>query len=511
MTPLAMLARLEQRLPLLTSGSRDLPDRQQTLRRTLDWSHDLLSNDERTLFRRLSLFAGGFTMEAAQAVADPFGKLSVDPMEGISSLLDKSLLWPSSGDDGEARFMMLQTVRDYALELLAASGEEPAARKAHAAYFVVLAQEGGQSLAGGERPEWLARLTQEHDNIRAALAWLLREKNASWGLQLATSMFYFWERSEHLAEGFRWLTALLALPDAPLEQQLCGRALFEAGVLSSSVGAPERGVELIERSLEIARERNDGWSIAVACNALGVILRDMDEFDRAASSLEESLAQWLDLGDRHNHARSLSNLARVRQMQKDFDTAARLYAEAERSFQALGDDLSAAWAINHQGDIARNRKNWSEAEQRYASALSAFRELGDSWGIATSLVDLGTVARERGRLPAAENLFSRSLDEFAELRHQRGIARVAEAMALVSIDLGDHARALTLAGAASRIRETLTVPLSDEERESLESRLEAAREACGAEIARKAWQYGRRMQTEDLVSFARSAPDEELQ
>jgi tetratricopeptide (TPR) repeat protein len=247
----------------------------------------------------------------------------------------------------------------------------------------------------------------------------------------------------------------------------------------------------------------------VASNAVGVILRDVGEHERAAAALEESLTEWRDLGDRRNYARSLSNLAQVRQMQRDFDTAARLYAEAEQVFEELGDELSAAWEINHQGDVARGRSNWPEAERLYASALSAFRGLNDGWGVATSLIDLGTVAREQGRLPAAENLYSQSLDEFARLGHQRGIARVLEALATLSVEMEGHPRALTLAGAASRIRETITVPLAEEERQSLESALQKAREACGPGQSRKAWNYGRTLPTAEILRLAQSWPEDE--
>ncbi|MCA1732568.1 MAG: protein kinase, partial [Acidobacteria bacterium] len=203
MTPRAMLGRIGERLKLLTGGARDLPGRQQTLRRTLDWSYELLAPGEQALIRRLSVFAGSFTLEQAEAIADPFGRLELDIIDGVGSLVDKSLLVRKGEEDGEPRFAMLGMVRDYAAEQLARSGEESQTRKAHAAYYLVLAEEGTRTLPREEHAALMARLAREHDNIRSALEWATGGGETEWGLRISVGIFPFWERSEHLTEGRR--------------------------------------------------------------------------------------------------------------------------------------------------------------------------------------------------------------------------------------------------------------------------------------------------------------------
>jgi len=202
LAPAAILGRLENRLRLLTGGARDLPERQQTLRRAMDWSHDLLTGEEQKLFRRLAVFVGGFTLEAAEAASNAGGDLDLDVFDGVASLVDKSLLQQTGESAGEARFGMLETIREYGLERLAASGEEAATRRAHAAYFLIMAEDGAPHLAGGgEQALWLERFFAEHDNIRAALGWLTRTGNADWGLRLALSLSQFWLEHAHPTEG----------------------------------------------------------------------------------------------------------------------------------------------------------------------------------------------------------------------------------------------------------------------------------------------------------------------
>ena len=220
--PAAMLGRLESRLQILTGGARDLPARQQTLRAAIAWSHDLLGEAEQRLFRRLSVFIGGCTFEAAEAVADTKQDLGVDVIDGIESLVNKSLLQLSEHPDGESRLTMMETVREYALERLVESGEDEAVRKSHAAYFLVLTEEAASALEGADQSVWVERLDRDRDNIRAAIDWLLRSKNAGWGLRLVTAMLRYWELRELFSEGRQRLSAMLALPAA-------GRAIGREG------------------------------------------------------------------------------------------------------------------------------------------------------------------------------------------------------------------------------------------------------------------------------------------
>ncbi|HEY0592704.1 MAG TPA: protein kinase [Thermoanaerobaculia bacterium] len=501
MTPRAMLGRIGERLKLLTGGARDLPGRQQTLRRTLDWSYELLTPGEQALIRRLAVFAGGFTLEGAEAVADPFGRLPIDIVDGIGSLVDKSLLVRKGEQEGEPRFTMLGMVRDYAAEQLAASGEEEETRKAHAAYYLVLAEEGAQASRRDEQAHWMTRLADEHDNLRAALEWTTARGMTEWGLRLAVGIFPFWERSEHLSEGRRRLDALLAQPTA-VDDSLRGRALFATAVLACTQKEFDAAAGRATESLALHRRAGDRGGAAVSSNCLGVVYTELRQLDRAAAALEESIALWKAVGDDANFARSLMNLATVRRLQGEHDAARQMYLETEELFRRLGDTGNAAWALNHQGDLARELNRLAEASQYYGAALRTFRELGDSWGVASSLLDMAKLARREGDAAGAQTMLREALEHFERLGHSRGIARVLEAMALLAADGERYERALTLAGAASRIRDLIGAPLPEQEKADLDRQMSAARDALEEEGARHPYQCGRCMGVAEAVAYA---------
>ncbi|MDP9262749.1 MAG: serine/threonine-protein kinase, partial [Acidobacteriota bacterium] len=228
LSPSAMQARLESRLQLLTGGARDLPARQQTLRGAMDWSYGLLNAAEQKLFRRLAVFVGGCTLEAVEAVCDTKQDLGMDVLDGVASMVDKSLAQQLDQEAGEPRYVMLETIRDYGLEQLAASGEEAATRRAHAAYCLVLAEEETASGADAADAKWADRFEVEHDNLRAALEWLTASGEALWGMRLGTALFRFWEMREHLGEGRDRLVRLLNLPGAAARNRERARTLFAA-------------------------------------------------------------------------------------------------------------------------------------------------------------------------------------------------------------------------------------------------------------------------------------------
>jgi predicted ATPase len=214
LSPASMRTRLTSRLQLLTGGARDLPHRQQTLRGAIDWSHDLLSAAEQKLFRRLSVFAGGCTLESAEAVCDTKGDLDLDLLDGMTSMVDKSLMQQVEPEQEESRFIMLETIREYALEKLEASGELASSKRAHAAYCLVLAEEVDTGPGVAQGAGWLERFDLEHDNFRAALDWLTESGDAGWGLRLGAALFRFWEMREYLVEGRDQLDKLLKLSGA---------------------------------------------------------------------------------------------------------------------------------------------------------------------------------------------------------------------------------------------------------------------------------------------------------
>ena len=480
LSPSAMRTRLASRLQLLTGGARDLPQRQQTLRAAFDWSHDLLSAAEQKLFRRLSVFVGGCTLEGVEAICDTKGDLEVDLLDGMASMVDKSLLQQFEQANGEPRFVMLETIREYAREKLEASGEEPATKRAHAAYCLVLAEEEAMAQTGAQAAddaEGRERLALEHDNFRAGLEWLIETGDADWGLRLGTALFRFWESREYLTEGRDMLAKVLQIPAAAAPTTARARAVFSAGVFATEQGDFAAADALMMESLEIARKLGDTQGVAVAVNARAILARDQGNVAKAHSLFQESMTLWRELGDLQAIARALSNLASVLKMQGEYDLARSLCSECRAIFEGLGDRTGAAWSLNNEGDIARDQGDSAAARALFEQALAIFRELDDRWGIAGTLADLGTLAREEGNCAAALALFRESLKIFQSLEHKRGIARLLECCACSAAVQKQPERSLRLAGAAAALRQNIGAPLTVAEQVKLETILESARQA----------------------------------
>lgn len=495
----AMLARLEGCLNLLTGGARDLPSRQQTLRGTVDWSYGLLNSAEQTLFRRLSVFAGGCTLEAVEAVCDTNGDLGLDILDGMASMVDKSLAQQVEQADTEARFRMLSTLREYALERLAESDDASATRRAHAAYFLVLGEEGAENI--GVHPEWLDRFELEHDNFRAALDYLIKAGDADWGLRLGAALFRFWESREHLTEGRAIIARILSLEGVAARPKLHARLRFAAGVLASEQGDYGAAQQMFEDSLESCLELNDNRGVAVAMNALAVITRDRGEIAAASTLFERCVAIWKDLGDPADFARALSNLASVMKLQGEYERASSLYDECLTIFRQVGDVAGAAWTLNYQGDVAREKADFVAARSFCEQSLSEFRRLRDSWGIASTLSDLASLSCDQGDNSEARRLYGESIKVFQELGHKRGIARALECLAVSAAAQSNAELSLHLAGAAAALRQRLGAPLTPAGQPRLDKALEFARRTLGI-AAGTAWMEGWAMPIEQAVHEA---------
>jgi predicted ATPase/tRNA A-37 threonylcarbamoyl transferase component Bud32 len=505
LSPSAIRARLASRLQLLTGGARDLPARQQTLRGAIDWSFELLQPAEQKLFRRLSVFVGGCTLEAAEAVCNTKADLGMDVIDGMASMVDKSLLRRAEREGGEPRLVMLETIREYGLEKLAASGEEALTLRAHAAYFLVLAEEVASGEAQAGATAWLDQFELEHDNFLAALEWLTQTGEADWGLRLGTSLFRFWEAREHPREGRDWLEKILKLPGASARNGARQRALFAAGVLAREQGDYGPAAALIEESLGIARELGDKSGIGIALNALASFARDHGDVEKAQTLFEASLEVWRGSGDPIAIARSLSNLANVAALRRDYAGAQRLYRECLAMFQQLADRTGIAWTLNCQGDVAREQGEASEARTFYEESLRAFRDLGDRRGIASVLADLGTLACDSDDHAAAHALYAESMRTFQEFGYKRGIARLLECFACSAAARSQAHRSLHLAGAAAALRQILGTPLSLLEQAKLEKCLEPARQALSDSEVAAAWMEGWSMPLDEAVRYALAA------
>ena len=500
LSPSAMLARLESRLNLLTGGARDLPTRQQTLRSTVDWSHGLLNAAEQTLFRRLSVFTGGCTLEGVEAVCDTKSDLGLDILDGMTSMVDKSLAQQVEQVDVETRFIMLSTIREYALERLAESGDESTTRRAHAAYYLVLAEEGAEDVVA--HPEWLDRFEIEHDNFRTALDHLIGTGDAEWGLRLGAALFRFWETREHLTEGRDSITRLLALEGTAARPKLRARLLFAAAVLAGDQGDYASARQLFEESLETCLKLNDNRGVAVALNALAVNARNRGELAVASLLCERCVAIWKDLGDSADIARALSNLANVTKLQGEYARASSLYDECLTMFRKAGDGAGVAWTLNYLGDVAREKADLAAARAFCEQSLAAFRQLRDSWGIASALSDLASLSFDQGNDAEARRLYGESIRMFQELGHKRGIARALECLAASAAAQSNAEQSLHLAGAAAALRQRLGAPLTPAEQPRLEKALEFARRTLGNAAGLTAWMEGWAMPVEQAVREA---------
>jgi len=509
LSPSSLLTRLASRLQLLTGGARDLPQRQQTLRAAMDWSYDLLNPAEQKLLRRLSVFVGGCNLEGVEAVCDAKADLDMDLLDGMASMVDKSLLQQVEQKSGDSRFVMLETVREYALEKLQSSKEESLTKRAHAAYFLVLAEEVAADQGGPGGNEWAERFDLEHNNFRAALESLTETGDADWGLRLGTALFRFWELREHFAEGRDRLGRLLNLPGAAAPTKARSRALFAAGVLSGEQGDYAAASKLITESQVIAGQLGDNTGVAVSLNALAVLALDRGDVALAHSLFEQSLALWRESGDLKAVARALSNLANVVKLQRDYHRARTLYSECLSIFRGLRDTTGVAWSLNYQGDVAREQGDSAAAQSLYQQCLAMFREIDDRWGIAGTLADLGNLAREQGDFPAAHLLYQESITIFLQLDHKRGIARLLECFASSAAAQSKPERALRLAGAAAALRQNIGAPLTAAEQNKLENGLEPARQSISIAAGSAEWLEGWALPIEKALEEA-LAPDSQL-
>ena len=506
LSPSDMLHRLQHRLQLLTGGALDLPERQQTLRRTIDWSHELLNDAERRLFRRFAVFVGGCSLEAAEAVCDTSRDLGVDILEGLSSLVDKNLVQRVDRDEAETRFAMLETIREYALECLAESGELNATRRSHAAYCLVLAEEGNPELSDEDRAGWLTQCDAEIDNFRYALDWLFETRDLDWGLRLCIALFRFWDMRDHLTEGRARLETILRLAGSGHTKER-GRVLHFLGALGTTQGDFPAAEDFLKQSLSLYEELGDRWGIAASLNALAISQRDRGDYSSAEGNLERSLACWRTLPDRSAIARCLHNLANAVKVRGDYARARVALREATEIFEELGDRSGAAWSINQQGDVEREQGDLTAARELYRQALSVFREIGDRWGSARSLTDLGYIDCEQGKHSTAHAAYREAMGIFADLGHRRGLARAMEGFACLALAQGHAGRALRLASAAAHLRRLISTPLPKAEQSKLDQKLLPAWESLTGPEGNSAWAEGSAMDLETAIQYCLEEPE----
>lgn len=505
-TPAQLLARLDQRLELLVSRRRDLPQRHRSLRAVLDSSHQMLPPAVQRFFARLSVFRGGWTAEAAQAVCEDAGAL-----DHLTMLRERSLIGAEERGD-EMRFGMLEVVREYAAGQLPEAEGGSLARR-HAAYFVALAERAEPHLRGAEQMTWLAQLEAEHNNLRAVLETWRTEPQAA--LRLAGALERFWLLRGHWREGRDWLQKILVSHNSS-SLPARAKALLSAATLAWALDAYEEASALGEESLSACREQGDLPGVAAALALLGTVAVRRGQGERATALLEESVARFREIGDLWGIAHALDNLAFVARDGGDHARAAALYQESLDLRRTLDDRHGIAVSLSNLGDAAQLQSDWERAAALHEQSLHHFRALEDKVGIAYALGRLAPIALHQGNKAGADALHRESLALFWELRDKRRIAKTLEAMAALcrrargrdkTARLG---RAARLLAAASALRAAIGAPQSLTERADFERGMRATRAALSETVFTRAWAQGQAMTLEETVAFAlkaESAPE----
>jgi predicted ATPase/DNA-binding CsgD family transcriptional regulator len=447
LAPGEIRGRLEKPLELLIGGPRDLPERQRGLRDTLDWSYDLLDSKEQELFGRLGVFAGGFFLESAETV----GSATLD---SISSLVDNSLVLR----DGE-RFTMLETIREYAGEKLAGSGDEDEARRVHLAYFVALAENAEPELTGPDQAAWLRRLEADHDNLRAALRYSIDSGQGEPALRLASSLWPFWLARGYLTEGRRWLEEALAV-DGWFPATLRARALNGAGVLADYQGDYAPATALYGESLTLYRETGDERGVANALCGIAHVARTTGDYDVARTTFEQALAIFRRLGDRQGVALTRNRLGLAVWFAGDVERFELLAEQSLNEFRELENAEGVGLGLLHMGIVALNRKDPAGARIRIEESLAISRDLGDRRTIAKGAYFLGDAFSGLHDHSAGRRLYEESLNLSIELGDRWVTAISLEGLARTAAATGQPEAAANLLGAADALRAATGAPRS---------------------------------------------------
>jgi predicted ATPase/DNA-binding SARP family transcriptional activator len=558
LSPRMLLARLNRRLALLTDGPHDLPDRQRTLRATIDWSYRLLDVSEQLLFGRLAIFADGWGLEAAEAVAGTVGPLATGTLDGLQALLDKHLVQRVSGVDGEPRFTMLETLREYALERLAERGEAQVAQQAHAQHYLALAEAAAPALHGPEQIAWFDRLDEEHANLYVALAWLLEAGNVASALSLASALHWFWHVRGHFAEGRIWLERAISAAEAPdsgpIPEVLLARALsavleltIDQGDLAAAKAHAEQSValwraleadsaqkheanvallvalghmfmiqdwqgdlsgstmlmpELIARAQASADPRIDAW---MALNHGRAILNNFDDITLAKPLLLQARELYQSLGDVWHQAQVLTDLGLNAMLLGDTAATRAWYEQALIEARRLKDRTVEAVALHNLGEVARLIGEDSAAAESYTASLRIYRDLDSRLEMARLAQNLGYLALHTGQTALARARFNESLVGFTSSGQLRGQAEALAALAALAADTQTAPAAQLAArlwGAAAAVHATLHSLVWPVDRAEITRYQAIARTTIGSQAFDAAYAEGASLSLEQAIAEA---------
>ena len=531
--------RLNDRFRLLTGGSRTALPRQRTLRAAIDWSYDLLSEAERQLLRRISVFAGGFSLESAEVVCSDG---SNDTLDLLSRLVEKSLVMVEKSEY-EARYSLLDMVRQYSRERIMESGEAESISTRHRDYFLSLAEKAVPELVGSNQVQWFDRLDSEHENFRTALTWCQSDPaGIELNLRLAAALSRFWFVRGYFEEGRMWLKDAMARAGTSKRTSDWAKALRGAGTLALTQGDNISARSFYEESLSIFRELGDRGAVAATLHNLANTAQAEGNFAQAQLYGEEALEKFRQLGSARGIAISLSNVAGTLHQQGQNDRARPMLEESLAIFRELNLKDGIAHNLDILGLVASSYGDYASARSMHEESLAILRRLGDKRKIAGVLLNLGHAALGQSDLATAEMVFQESLKIAAELGERRssslafhnlglvalargdyhsarehlrdglrlraemgdriGIAYSVEAVAALAIQHGDMKEAALLLGNAEKLRETVGVPLETAERASHQGLIESIQKAISAEEFEKTWQAGRSMALRDVIAAA---------
>lgn len=542
LSPEQIMARLPERLDLLADSGRGVPDRQQTLRSAVAWSYSLLDDTERRLFDRCAVFAGGFTLEAVEAVCAG-GVAEADAIiDLLGRLVDKSMLTVDETRDGQVRYRLLETLREFGREQLDASGGAEAVSTAHARFFLILVETTPNGSPAGDHGRWLDRVEAEYENIRAALRWAIARGDAETALRFGEALGPLWSDRGPLTEGRALLADILALPGAQAPTPRRAAVLLKTGKLAWTQGAYDAARTLVEESLALAGRISDRAGVARALHALGPIARVQGDYSTAHDVSAESLAIFRELGDRPGQSNVLQNLGMLAVSQGDLDNAQECFdekleidrrlgsrhgmafaliglafvawrrghlGEARRLLEEclglrrqVGDWIGIARTLNELGDLALARGDLDEARTRLEESLTVGRKRGVWAGVSRTLGSLGRLALKQGHLQAARASLEEQLRLAQDMGDRDDLVRALEMFALLAVAEGDFERSLRLGGAASAFAEGFHAPLLMDPHAEFERAMNTAREGLDAEAVTRAWADGQQMCMENAVAYA---------
>jgi predicted ATPase/DNA-binding SARP family transcriptional activator len=500
-TPAALLEELARPLAILKGGPRDLPERHRALEATIRWSYDLLSTEERALFRRAALFVAGAPLEALAAMWEAGSGMRDEAIELTMSLVEKSLFRREEPPDGHTRVGMLETIREFGLGEVEAEGETEQWARWQASYWLSWVEPGEGFYCTLEEPAWFARLDREHDNLRAALGWALEAKDAETALRYGNTLAWYWWVRGYFREGRRWLERALA-QGQDIPPALRARALMWAGVLAGGHGDQQRAIQRMEESLALYREIGDEHGIAVLLQNLGYAVDESGDHARARALFEQVLALRREAGDQRGVATALDSLGNLALQDGDLASARELLDESLALAQQMGNRGQAAHALLSLGHLARREGDESRAADLYERALERYRALKQTHGIGEAICALADLARRQGIADRARELYAEALTLYREAGYDRGTATGLIGFAAVAAMQDRRDRAARLCGGIDGFVESLGVVLVPEDLEIFESTIASSRQAMGERPFADEWAAGRRMSAEQTITLA---------